>query len=89
MQVFAAIVDEFGSTLNSTVENSCMSSILSYMAVAPGTGKHAPFKSWFYWCVRRLHTLGDIACAAAAAPCPSSASRQLLGAPAACGLPVQ
>ena len=52
VQVFAAIVDEFGSTLNSTIEDSCMSSILSYMAVAPGTGKHAPFTSWFYWCAR-------------------------------------
>ena len=48
-QVFNAIVDEFGSTLNSTVEDSCMNSIISYMNVAKGTGSHAPFTSWFYW----------------------------------------
>ena len=48
--MFNAIVDEFGSTLNSTVENSCMNSIISYMNVAKGTGTHAPFTSWFYWC---------------------------------------
>ena len=50
LQVFSAIVDEFGSTLNSTVETGCMTSILNYMAVQPGTGTHAPFNSWFYWC---------------------------------------
>ena len=42
-------MDEFGSTLNSTQEDSCMSSIISYMNVAKGTGTHAPFTSWFYW----------------------------------------
>ena len=49
LQVFAAIVDEFGSTLNTTDEISCMASIISYMNVG-NTGKHAPFTSWYYWC---------------------------------------
>ncbi|KAK9795953.1 hypothetical protein WJX73_004029 [Symbiochloris irregularis] len=49
-KVFSVIVDEFGSTLNSTVETSCMTSIIAYMNAAPETGNnHAPMLSWYYW----------------------------------------
>lgn len=48
VQVFSAIVDEFGSTLQTSIENQCMASIIAYMNVG-NTGSHAPMTSWYYW----------------------------------------
>lgn len=50
--MFPALVGEFGSTLDSTSETDCMSSILAYMNGADATSpvKHAQIDSFFYWC---------------------------------------
>ena len=48
MQVFPIVLDEFGSYLNSTVEISCMASIIEYINVGK-TGNHNPITSWYYW----------------------------------------
>ena len=52
LQVFPAILDEFGSTLNNTDEIACMQSIATYAnaQTAPSDSTtHAPLKSWFFW----------------------------------------
>ena len=51
LQVFPAILDEFGSSLNNTAEMSCMKSIETYAnALSPtSSATHAPLTSWFYW----------------------------------------
>jgi hypothetical protein len=55
--VFAALVDEFGSTLEGDDETNCMSSILAYLNGAGGSG-HARITSFFFWRARRLPGLG-------------------------------
>ena len=51
VQVYAAILDEFGSTLDNPKEMSCMKSIETYAnGLAPTSLKtHAPLTSWFFW----------------------------------------
>lgn len=50
-QVYPAILDEFGSTLDNPAELSCMKSIETYAnALAPtSSATHAPITSWFFW----------------------------------------
>jgi len=50
-RVYAAILDEFGSTLDNPKEMSCMKSIETYAnGLAPTSLKtHAPLTSWFFW----------------------------------------
>ncbi len=55
--VFAALVDEFGSTLQGDNETNCMSSILAYLNGAGGSG-HARITSFFFWRARMLPGLG-------------------------------
>jgi hypothetical protein len=55
--VFAALVDEFGSTLQGDNETNCMSSILAYLNGAGGSG-HARITSFFFWRARMLSGLG-------------------------------
>ena len=51
MQVFPAILDEFGSTLDNSKEMMCMQSIEAYAnAKSPSNStSHAPLTSWFFW----------------------------------------
>ena len=50
VQVFAAILDEFGSTLGDANEVACLQSIQLYAAGDASTGtKHATITSWFFW----------------------------------------
>lgn len=49
LQVFPAILDEFGSTLNNKNETSCMASIIQYSTGAVNAKTHAPLTSWFFW----------------------------------------
>ena len=54
--MFPAVVGEFGSTLDSTSETDCMSSILAYMNGADATSpaNHAQIDSFFYWCAPNI-----------------------------------
>ena len=54
MQVFPAILDEFGSTLDNSKELMCMQSIEAYAnAKSPASStSHAPLTSWFFWYAR-------------------------------------
>lgn len=49
VQVFPAILDEFGSTLNNANETSCMASIIDYATGTANPTGHAPLSSWFFW----------------------------------------
>lgn len=48
-QVFPAILDEFGSTLDNTNETTCMASIIQYATGAVNSKTHAPLTSWYFW----------------------------------------
>ena len=57
VQVFPAILDEFGSILNSKTETSCIASIISYANGAVNPKTHAKLTSWYFWWVHSHHSV--------------------------------